>query len=185
MDISERKRAEALQAALYRIAEKASTVGDLSELYREIHRIVGELMYAGNFYIALHDAGSNTITFPYAIDEIDDFPEPTTPVPTGEGLTEYVLRTGQPLLATPEVFNTLLRRGEVQAVGVDSVDWLGVPLKNGPQTFGVLVLQSYDERVRFTEKDKDILTFVSQHVASALEHKQIQEAFRLSEHRYC
>ncbi|MDP9267191.1 MAG: PAS domain S-box protein [Acidobacteriota bacterium] len=184
VDISERKRAEALQAALYRIADKASTVGDLSELYREIHRIVGELMYAGNFYIALHDAASHTITFPYAVDEIDDFPEPTASVPAGQGLTEYVLRTGQPLLATPEVFHALLRRGEVQAVGVDSVDWLGVPLKNGAHTFGVLVLQSYDDKVRFTEKDKEILTFVSQNVASAIEHKRNQEALRISEARY-
>src|SRR4051812_18456407 len=184
VDISERKRAEALQAALYRIADKASTVADLSELYREIHHIVGQLMYAGNFYMALHDARTHTITFPYAVDELDDFPDPSTPVPAGRGLTEYVLRTGQPLLATPEAFHNLLRRGEVEAVGVDSVDWLGVPLKNGAHTFGVLVVQSYDDRVRFTEKERDILTFVSQHVASAIEHKRKQEALRISEARY-
>jgi PAS domain S-box-containing protein len=184
VDITERKRAEALQAALYRIADKTSTVGDLTELYGEIHKIVGELIYAGNFYIALHDAASNTITFPYAVDEIDDFPAPDAHVPAGKGLTEYVIRTGQPILATPEVFSDLLRRGEVEAVGVDSVDWMGVPLKKGALTFGVLVLQSYSEKVRFTEKDKDILNFVSQHVASAIEHKRNQEALRLSEARY-
>jgi len=184
VDITERKRAEALQAALYRIADTTSAVGDLNQLYREIHRIVGELMYAGNFYIALHDAQRNTITFPYAVDEIDDFPPPDQPVAAGKGLTEYVLRTGQPLLATPEVFDDLLRRGEVQAVGVDSVDWLGVPLKKGSQTFGVLALQSYHEKVRFTEKDREILTFVSQNVASAIEHKRNEEALRLSEARY-
>ncbi|MBI2678564.1 MAG: PAS domain S-box protein [Candidatus Koribacter versatilis] len=184
VDITERKRAEALQAALYRIADKTSSVGDLSDLYREIHRIVGELIDAGNFYIALHDAATNTITFPYAVDEIDDFPDPSTPVPAGKGLTEYVLRTGQPILATPDVFHSLLRRHEVQAVGVDSVDWLGVPLKKGNQTFGVLALQSYSDQVRFTEKDKDMLTFVSQHVASAIEHKRNEEALRLSEARY-
>ena len=184
VDITERKRAEALQDALYRIAERTSTVQDLNELYRELHKIVGELMYAGNLYIALHDAATNRITFPYAVDEIDTFPAPDEPVPAGKGLTEYVLRTGQPLLATPEVFMDLLHRGEVEAVGVDSVDWLGVPLKKGNQTFGVLVLQSYNEKQRFTDKDKDILTFVSQHVASAIEHKRNEEALRLSEARY-
>ncbi|HTK96171.1 MAG TPA: PAS domain S-box protein [Terriglobales bacterium] len=184
VDITERKRAEALQDALYRIADKTSTVSDLSELYREIHRIVGELMFAGNFYIALYDAPTNTITFPYAVDEIDTFPEPVTPVPAGKGLTELVIRTGQPLLATPDVFHDLLRRGEVQVVGVESVDWLGVPLKKGNQTFGVLVVQSYNDKTRFSEKEKDILTFVSQHVASAIEHKRNEEALRESEARY-
>jgi len=181
VDISERKRAEALQAALYRIADKASTVGDLSELYREIHLIVGQLMYARNLYIALHDAATQTISFPYYIDESEPAPEPRKP---SRGLTEYVLRTGQPLLATPEEFQGLLRSGEVVAVGVDSVDWLGVPLKNGAETFGVLAVQSYDDKVRFTEKERDILTFVSQHVAAAIEHKRSQEALRLSEARY-
>jgi PAS domain S-box-containing protein len=184
VDITERKRAEALQAALYRIADKTSTVEDLNQLYREIHKIVGELTFAGNFYIALHDALSNTITFPYAVDEIDEFPAPHQPVPAGKGLTEYVIRTGQPLLATPEVFDALLRRGEVEAVGVDSVDWLGVPLKKGNQTFGVLVLQSYNDKFRFTDKDKEILHFVSQNVASAIEHKRNEEALKASEARY-
>jgi hypothetical protein len=44
-----------IQAALYRIADAASAVKDMQEFYAEMHRIVGELMYAENFFIALHD----------------------------------------------------------------------------------------------------------------------------------
>jgi PAS domain S-box-containing protein len=75
-------------------------------------------------------------------------------------------------------------RGEVVSVGAPSLDWLGVPLKKGNVTFGVLVVQSYDEHVRFTEKDKEILTFVSQQVAGAIEHKRSQEELKQSEERY-
>src|SRR4029077_12948324 len=53
IDISERKRAEKLQSALYRIAATASTTEDIDQFYRAIHSIVGELMYAKNFYVAL------------------------------------------------------------------------------------------------------------------------------------
>ena len=69
-------------------------------------------------------------------------------------------------------------------IGAPSLDWLGVPLKAGSTTFGVLVVQSYTDNVRYREKDKDILTFVSHQLASAIEHKRSEEALRRSEARY-
>ena len=180
-DITEQKRVEALSSALYRIAEKTSSAEDLQHFYWSIHNIVAELMYARNFYIALYDAATQTLSFPYFVDEEDSTPAPKK---LGKGLTEYVLRTGEPLLCTPEVFDDLVARGEVELIGAPSVDWLGVPLKVSGNTFGVLVLQSYTDNVRFREKELGILTFVSHQVASAIEHKRNEEALRRSEARY-
>lgn len=181
-DITERKRAEQLQAALYRIANCANSVLDLPALYREIHGIVSELVYAKNFYIALYDDKTGLITFPYFVDEEDpNWPAPKSP---GHGLTEYVLRTGEPLLATPELFNTLLEAGEVVSIGAPSIDWLGIPLKSGTKTIGVIVVQSYSEAFRYGAREQEILNFVSQYVASAIEHKRDQDAVRRSEARY-
>ncbi len=180
-DVTEHKRAAQLQAALYRIAETASSPADLQEMFTAIHAIVGGLMDARNFYIALYDPASDLLSFPYFVDEEDVTPAAKK---LGKGLTEYVLRTGQPLLASPETFDDLVRRGEAETVGAPSVDWLGVPLKAGEQTFGVLVVQSYKENVRFSQPDKEILTFVSQQVANAVEHKRSEEALRRSEASY-
>ena len=181
VDVTERKAAEQLQNALYRIAETTSSSEDLQELFASIHSIVGELMDARNFYVALYDPVKDLVSFPYFVDEED---ATDAPRPPKKGLTEYLLRTGQPLLATPEVFERLCATGEVETVGAPSVDWLGVPLKSGDTTFGVLVLQSYTESVRYGEREKEILTFVSQHVASAIQHKRSQDALRESELRY-
>ena len=180
-DITEQKRAETLSSALYRIAEKTSSAADLQQFYASIHAIVGELMYARNFYIALYDPQTQLLSFPYFVDEEDATPEAKK---LGRGLTEHVLRTGESLLCTPEVFDTLVMKGEVELIGAPSVDWMGVPLKVGNHALGVLVLQSYTPSVRFREKDKEILTFVSQQVASAIEHKRSEEALRRSEARY-
>ncbi len=180
-DITENKRAEALQSALYRIAEKTNSAEDLQEFYASIHGIVGELMYAQNFYIALYDSTAKLLNFPYFVDEEDSPPQAK---PLGKGLTEYVLRTGEPLLATPDVFEDLVRLGKVESIGAPSVDWLGAPLKTGNATFGVLVVQSYSGGIRYREHEKEILTFVSQHVASAIDHKRHEQALRLSEARY-
>ena len=180
-DLTEQKRAESLNSALYRIAEKTSSAVDLQNFYAALHNIVGELMYARNLYIALYDVVTQLLSFPYFVDEEDPTPAPKR---RGRGLTEYVLRTGEPLLCNTELFDELVAQGEVELIGAPSLDWLGVPLKAGGNTFGVLVVQSYTDKLRFREEDKEILTFVSQQLASAIEHKRHEEALRRSEARY-
>ncbi len=180
-DITDQKRAESLNSALYRIADKTGSAEDLQQFYAALHGIVGELMYARNFYIAVYDPLTQILSFPYFVDEVDAAPARKK---LGRGLTEYVIRTGEPLLCTPDVFESLQAKGEVDLIGAPSLDWLGVPLKAAGQTFGVLVVQSYSKNVRFGEKDKEVLTFVSQQLASAIEHKRYEEALRLSEARH-
>lgn len=180
-DITELKRNELLQRALYRISEQASSTEHLDTLYQSIHEIVGELMEARNFYIALWDPASKKITFPYFRDETKT---PPTPIDSGKDLTGYVLRTGQPLLATKDVAQKLVEAGELEPFGNNSHVWLGVPLRFGGSVIGVLALQSYDETITYGEQEKYILTFVSQHVASALRRKRHEDALRESESRY-
>jgi PAS domain S-box-containing protein len=179
-DITEQKRAEQLNAALYAIAARSQSAEDLQQFFAAIHNIVGQLMNARNFYISLYDPQSQLLSFPYFVDEEDPTPAPK---PLGYGLTEYVLRSGEPLLATPAVFEDLVRRGEVKLIGAPSLDWLGVPLKSGTTCIGALVVQSYNQNARFGERDREILKFVSQQLAAAIEHKRYEEALRRSEAR--
>jgi len=171
----EHARAEQSLSAMYRIAATVHSAPTLHERLAAVHTIVRDLMPAKNFYIALYDTPSDSISFPYFVDEVDPAPERKRP---GRGMTEYVLRTGQPLLATPEVAADLERRGEVELIGSPSVDWLGVPLKRDDVTIGALVLQSYTEGVRYHERDKRMLQFVSTQVAVAIERKRADEALR-------
>jgi len=67
-----------IQTALYKIVEATSASQDIQEFYARIHQIVGELMYAGNFFIALYDESSGLLSFPYFVDEKDE-PFPTQP----------------------------------------------------------------------------------------------------------
>ena len=173
-DISERKVAERLQSALYRIAETASSSGDLPQFYAAIHGIVGELMDARNFYVALRDPETGRLSFPYFADEADTVP----PAAAAGGLTDYVIESGEALLASPETFETLVRRGAVAPRGAPSIDWVGVPLRTGEEVFGALVVQSYSPETRFGERDRDILTFVSRHIASAIARRRAAEALR-------
>ncbi len=181
-DITERKKMEKLKNSIYRISEAAHSAQDLDELFRSIHNIIGELMPAKNFYLALYDYDREMLSFPYFADEYDETPAPKK---LGKGLTEYVLRSGEPLLASPGVFDDLVKKGEVEPIGAPSIDWLGVPLKTENKTFGIMVVQSYTEGVRFKEEDKEILKLVSAQTAMAIKRKhaekQIKDSLREKE----
>jgi PAS domain S-box-containing protein len=180
-DITDIKQAEELESALYRIAQKTSTTEDMQEFYSAIHGIIGELMHAKNFYIALYDETEDVLSFPYFVDEVDTPSEPGAP---GRGLTAYVLRTGKPLLCSQEYYDELEKRGEVELVGIASPIWLGVPLIIEKKTIGVMVVQHYSDPDAYTEREQHILEFVSSQVAKAIEHKRAEEALRESEIRY-
>ncbi len=177
-DISRRKHAEKLQTALFKITEAASASTDLAALYATIHESVKTLMPAINFYIALYDKKKNEISFPYFVDEFDE-----TPIsrPPKRGLTEYVLRTKSPLLATPEKLLEIENAGEVEKIGTDSIDWLGVPLIIQEIIIGVLVVQSYSPGTRYTKTEQDILMFVSSQIAMAIYKKKAADEVAASE----
>ncbi len=181
IDITKRKKEEILRDAIYRISQSVHSTENPEELYEQIHKILETIIPAKNIYIAIYDSKKDLIRFPYFKDESGFIITEKKP---GKGLTEYVIQTGKPLLATPEIFNELVRSGKVELIGEDSIDWLGVPLKKGKKTFGVLAVQSYDKNVRYKEEDKEMLTFVSEQIAFSIDKKQTEEALILSESKY-
>jgi PAS domain S-box-containing protein len=180
LNITARKHAEQVQEALYRISAITQTSQTLDELYASIHTIIGKFMPAQNFYIALYDESTDLIHFPYHADQIDSVWDP---IPSGKSLTGYVLRTGKALLAKPELFEQLLQTGQIELIGVQPVDWLGVPLQIQDKTIGAMVVQTYSQITRLEQADWEMLIFVSNQVAMAIERKQDEEALRESEQK--
>jgi PAS domain S-box-containing protein len=181
---AERARAAKVQDALYRIAELASAAQDMQEFYRAVHEVVGGLMEAQNFYIALWDVERQRINWPYYVEDTppDELPDPNKWYAIGEqssrGTTAFVLRTGEPQLISGERFEELTAQGELVLVGPQSEEWLGVPLKADGATIGVLAVQLYTESVHYTEQDRDLLAFVGQHVGAALSRARAIEETR-------
>lgn len=172
IDITARKRAEQIQGMTYRISHAVVSTTSLAELYPSIHSILGELMPMDNFYIALYEAAEDLISFPYYVDQYD------APPPTGKpehGLTEYVMRTKKPLWATQPVFTQLEEQGEVEMIGTDSIEWVGVPLMVGERLIGIMVTQSYTEGVVYAQEHVNLMEFASTQVAMAIERKRDEQ----------
>ncbi len=175
VDVTRRKWNERLQSALFRITEITQSTQELDEFFAKLHSVIGELMYAKNLYIAMHDKTSQIISFPYFADEINTVPAPKK---FSNGSMERVLQSGEIFHSPRQQFLQMVERGETEFFGAAAVDWLGVPLKSGDTTFGALVVQSYKEEIQFGEKEKEILVFVSQHISRAIRQKFEEERFR-------
>ncbi|MEP6897355.1 MAG: EAL domain-containing protein [Rhodanobacter sp.] len=173
--VLQRQRGERLQAALFRIAELANTSDSLEKFYAAMHQVISGLLYARNFYIALVDEESGYLTFPYSVDEVDNVRPPRA---HGRGATEYVLRSAKPLLADPKEIERLATLGEISHFGARSVCWLGVPLLWNGKAMGVLALQSYSQEHTYNERDQELLTFVSYHIANALQRRHAASSLK-------
>jgi diguanylate cyclase (GGDEF)-like protein/PAS domain S-box-containing protein len=170
-DISERKHADAMQAALYAISEAAHAAEDLVALFGRIHQIIGELLPAVNFLVALYDADEDALTFPYYADEFGQAPAPQKL--DSAAMSAEVIRTGQVLLLAPQANPGL--SGQVWPdVSRHALHWLGVPLFAKEGVIGALVAQSYDNEARYTQKDIELLQFVANQVAPVIERKQME-----------
>ncbi len=167
-DITELKKSEDIKNALYKISTAVTTVPDIQNLYSTMHQIIMDLMKADNFYIAMYDEQTNIVSFPYFVDQTDPPPEARK---AGKGLTEYVLRTGTPQLITAELDLALRKAGETSLIGEPTQIWLGVPLKVQEKTIGVIVVQDYNDKTTYAESEKEILTYVSEQIALAIDKK--------------
>src|SRR2546423_518995 len=169
--ILERKRAEAERLVISEIVQGIITTTNLDELLRLTHRCIGGLLYAENFFVALHDPATDLMHFEFWVDKFDPVP---APLPAGSGFSGQVLRTGRPLLLTGELQNRMSGSGEVEKIGSFSASWVGVPLRKPSGVIGVLVVQHYEDKHAYTERDLEFLSTVGDQIALAIERKRAE-----------
>jgi len=174
-EVAERRRGEQLQTALYNIAEMAMSADSLAQFYGQVHGVVGRLLDARNFYIALVNARGDGLDFVYSVDEHNSSRAPRA---FSRGLTEYVVRHRRPLLASRAQIDALLATGEVRESGARSHCWLGVPLLRDDEVVGAIVVQSYTDQIAFSVHDQRLLTFVAQNIGTGLARQRDQQQLR-------
>jgi len=166
-EVLERQRAEHLQEALFQLAQLATADIDESAFYQRVHAVVGRLLDAENFFIALLTEDRRRLDFPYYV---DSGVRHTLTRPLGRGLSEYVLRQGQPWLGGSQDIAALQRSGEVvpHQIGDPATCWLGVPLWVGEEAIGLVAVQSYASEVSYGMADQELLSFAALQIANSI-----------------
>ncbi len=164
-NITEKKKQEAIQEALFKISQAAVKAKNLHQFFKKVHLILKKIIFAKNFYIALYNKKKNELSFPYFVDEYDEQPQPR---PFGKGFTEYAIKKGRSVFIDAEKDKKLREAGEVELIGEYSKLWLGVVLKYQKETIGVMAIQDYHNIDTLGKDELKILTFVSEQIAQVI-----------------
>ena len=174
-EITEREKAEQQTAVLFAISELTNTSDNMATFYKSLHKEIGTLIHADNFYVALLSPDKKFLHFPYHVDETGAAAERRR---VSRGLTEYVIRQQRPVFINGRHRQQLIEDGEVTpgtGGGKLAKQWLGSPLMLKGEVFGVIAVQTYDSEFLYRNDDLELLNFVSQHVAVAIDRKRSAE----------
>ncbi|WP_028764445.1 sensor domain-containing diguanylate cyclase [Shewanella colwelliana] len=183
-EVTERRRAEKLQKSLFEIAELSNADLDDSTFYAELHQIISHLLPANNCYIALLDDTGRNLQFPFYVSQLNVGQPQNRPL--ADGLTEYILKHKRPSLLDSGdikslIQNKLLYAKAPQLNYTETIyQWIGVPLFIQGVVRGALTIYSFSDSQTYQEKDLGLLTFVSQHIASAIERKLSAQSLQQS-----
>lgn len=171
-DITKRKMHERTTLAMYNVSKAISTTNNLQHLYENIHSILGEVINARNFSIALLAGGKARIAF----SSIQDRECRGDCDVVFDTLMTYVTKAGKSCLFKGDAPPSTDVLGEIDPSSACFACWLGVPLSIKGKVLGAMaVLHNSDPR-HYTEADVAFMQAVSEQVAMAIEHKINQEA---------
>jgi len=169
-------RLEAVQSMLLEIGQTSTSCSDISEFIRAVHRALGRIMYAANFYVALSDRDEGTVRFVYFVDESDEGPELNQPVRLAspdESPTAWVILNGQSLVLTADDFRAREQDGTSYGAGSAAEHWMGCPLLDQQHLpLGAIVIQSYTPEHTYSDEDQALFAVIANHVSVALQSLQ-------------
>ena len=171
-DITDRIKAERLQKVYYSIANLAISSKDLHSLYGAIHRELSKIIETNNFYIALCDEERTQLQFAYFVDQNSQGEQGTKSRPFSSGISEYIIRTGRPQFLLKAELQELIANGTITAYGLMPEVMLCSPLSIGERIIGVITVQDYHKADAYAAGDIEILHFISNQVALAIERKR-------------
>jgi PAS domain S-box-containing protein len=168
-DITSERKSQILQEILYNISTAALKQMDIKEIYPTIVNELNKIWDTNNFFIALYDKTSDTLSLPFFADEKDNFYE----IPTGGTITGWVIRQNKSVLLKEHDLKTLEEKGEIELVGSQCRVWMGVPLRVEGNIIGVMCLQDYNDEDKFSSDDLYVLDFIANHIAIAIQRRMI------------
>jgi two-component system NtrC family sensor kinase len=171
-------RLEAVQSMLLEIGQLSMSCTEISHFVGAVHRALGRIMYAANFYVALSDRDDGTVSFVYFVDEVDPdlVPGPDVGVRLGtpeQSPTAWVIAHREKLTLTAAEFRERAAASGNQSVGSFAEQWMGCPLLDQHhRVLGAIVIQSYDALHRYSKEDEALFGVIANQVSVALQGLQ-------------
>ena len=167
---AERRVAEL--ATINEIGRAISRALETSALCEMIYHQVSKLLDTPNFHIALYDAELELVHVQFLV-EHGQLQPPVT-LKLGQGLTSYLVRSGEPILLNHGCEAFLAEHG-LSLEGEPARSWLGAPMIAEGRVIGAMAVQSFDEDDAFDQDHLLLLRTIAGQAAIALQNARLFE----------
>ncbi len=156
-------------AVINEIGEALGKQLDFDAIIQLVGHRVHEQYDAENMFIALHNPATDTIVFPFVVEEGQQVERQERPM--GIGLTSRVIETARPLrMGSNEEADAA---GAIQVGTVDYMEsWIGVPIAGQNRVIGVLAMEAA-ARDAYSESDERVLATLASGMGVALENARL------------
>ncbi len=161
------------------IGQISTSSSDIGQFIGAVHRALGRIMYAANFYVALSDREDGSVRFVYFVDELDDAPDPgqkVTLASPDQSPTAWVILNRQMLVMRADTVQIDGPQGLGWGQGSTAEHWIGCPLLDHEhEPLGAMVIQTYNKTHRYSEEDEALFSLIANHVSNALQSMQSKD----------
>ncbi|MDO9341169.1 MAG: ATP-binding protein [Bacteroidales bacterium] len=168
-DITTERKNQLLQEILFNISTAALKQYDIKEICPIIVHELSKIWDTNNFFIALYDKTSETLSLPFFADEKDNFFE----IPIAKTITGWVIKQNKSVLLKENDLKILDEAGDIELVGTPCKVWIGVPLRIESNIIGVMCLQDYHDENKFSQDDLSVMDFIANQIAIVIQRRMI------------
>lgn len=153
---------------LTQIGQVVSSRLDPDEALLAVQRELGKVLDTNTFYVAFQFG--NTVRFELEVEEGQMLPKRTRDA--GHGLTEYIIRTGKPVVVRSGMDEYRKKHGLI-AMGRPAKCFCGVPIVMYNRPVGVMAAIHYTREFVYDQRDVDVMTTAAGQVAVAIENARM------------
>ena len=154
---------------LTQIGQAVSSRLDQDEILRTVQKELGQIFDTNDFYVAFHEG--DEIQFELEVVKGQVLPKRARKY--DNGLTEYILRTAQPLLVRSDLEKARERLGTTFVPPNPGKSFCGAPILLGGKPAGVMAALSTDREYVFEERDLEVLQTAAGQVSVAVENARL------------
>src|SRR5579872_3639071 len=154
---------------LTQIGQAVSSRLDQDEILRTVRKELAQIFYTGDFYVAFQEG--DAIRFEFEMENGEQIPKRSRKV--DNGLTEYILRTGQPLLIRADLEKARERLGVTYVPALPAKCFCAAPILLGGKPAGVMAAMNMEREYVFEERDLEVMQTAAGQVSVAVENARL------------
>jgi len=154
---------------LTQIGQAISSRLDQDEVLRAIQKELGQIFDTSEFYIAFQEGDE----IRFELEVVNGEVQPKRSRKAGNGLTDYIIRAGQPLLVRAELEKARERLGVTFVPGKPAKCFCAVPILLGGKPAGVMAAMNTEREYVFEQRDLEVMQIAGGQLSVAVENARL------------